>query len=762
MASSNGIYMKGWLLKWTNYIKGYQRRWFVLSNGVLSYYRNQAEMAHTCRGTINLLGALIYAQDEFSFIISNGTTQSFYLKASSEIERQQWITALELAKTKAIDLSELTDEVKTHREMGPYSQLLQKIDTLGSQIENLQTCYDLIVKHGNDLVKSLSQIEKMETLEEAMAEVKDINKQASLFRVTSNAMINSSKEYLHSVQIEIESIHNILSEEENHRKQLEELVDQLIAQYSILEKAALDKRLLSEDEISQITLPKQIAGIPESDGQFFDALDSSPADYPERPGKESPDLIIEHARRASVYSSDNVDVISITGSGRYSTASRTPYIKEPSRRKKVKRRCRIPDRPQCSVNLWSVMKNCIGKDLSKIPMPVNFSEPLSLLQRIAEDFAYSDLLNKAATCDDCCEQIAYVAAFIISNYSTTAIRSAKPFNPLLGETYELDRMDDLGWRLISEQVSHHPPMAAQYCESSDWTFWQEFTMSSKFRGKYLQVVPLGIAHLIIHKDDYHYTWRKVTTTVHNIIVGKLWVDQQGETDVINHSNGIRCRLTFLPFSYFKSESQRRVKGYVFDKEGVVTWIISGTWDKEVQIAPVTNIKGTKDNPIYDTGEYVTVWTSVNPCPGSEKYYNFSLFACQLNEMEEGVAPTDSRRRPDQRLMEEGKWDEANVVKIALEEKQRAARKAREKMIEKGNKSSGNLQNTSKTSKMEKKESVPNKDEDESEMNICSPYEPIWFKKELDPITGNIIHMYNGGYWEAKENKDWHMCPDIYL
>lgn len=35
----NDVEMKGFLLKWTNYIKGYQRRWFVLSNGVLSYYR---------------------------------------------------------------------------------------------------------------------------------------------------------------------------------------------------------------------------------------------------------------------------------------------------------------------------------------------------------------------------------------------------------------------------------------------------------------------------------------------------------------------------------------------------------------------------------------------------------------------------------------------------------------------------------------------------------------------------------------------------
>ena len=38
--------MKGWLSKWTNYIKGYQRRWFVLSNGFLSYYRYVAHRMH--------------------------------------------------------------------------------------------------------------------------------------------------------------------------------------------------------------------------------------------------------------------------------------------------------------------------------------------------------------------------------------------------------------------------------------------------------------------------------------------------------------------------------------------------------------------------------------------------------------------------------------------------------------------------------------------------------------------------------------------
>lgn len=50
-------------------------------------------------------------------------------------------------------------------------------------------------------------------------------------------------------------------------------------------------------------------------------------------------------------------------------------------------------------------------------------------------------------------------------------------------------------------------------------------------------------------------------------------------------------------------------------------------------------------------------------------------------MEERVAPTDSRLRPDQRLMEEGKWNEANLVKQQLEEKQRMARRERESSAE---------------------------------------------------------------------------------
>jgi len=68
----------------------------------------------------------------------------------------------------------------------------------------------------------------------------------------------------------------------------------------------------------------------------------------------------------------------------------------------------------------------------------------------------------------------------------------------------------------------------------------------------------GIAHLLFLSSGNHYTWRKVTTTVHNIIVGKLWVDNHGEMDIVNHQTGDRCHLKYSAYSYFARETPRKV------------------------------------------------------------------------------------------------------------------------------------------------------------------------------------------------------------
>ncbi|CAB1345015.1 unnamed protein product, partial [Coregonus sp. 'balchen'] len=384
-----------------------------------------------------------------------------------------------------------------------------------------------------------------------------------------------------------------------------------------------------------------------------------------------------------------------------------------------KRRTQIPDKPNYSLNLWSIMKNCIGKELSKIPMP-----------RLSEDLEYYELLDKAAKCQSSLEQLCYVAAFSVSSYSTTVHRTGKPFNPLLGETYELDRRRESGYRSLCEQVSHHPPAAAHHVFSDrGWILRQEIAVSSKFRGKYLSIMPLGTIHAIFEKSNNHYTWKKVTTTVHNIIVGKLWIDQSGDIDVVNHETGDRCHLKFAPYSYFSRDVARKVTGVVMDKDGKAHYVLSGTWDEKMEFSRVMQSSkgenGTegKQKTVYQTLKAKELWRK-NPLP---------------------------RRRPDQRLMEEGQWDEANAEKQKLEEKQRIVRRERER---EGRQPAYRQRVRGRSNTLNTSFIFPSGTHQDN-------YTAQWFKRCEDPATGEFTHIYKGGYWEAKEKGSWESCPEIY-
>mmetsp|Transcript_14051 Transcript_14051/g.14096 ORF Transcript_14051/g.14096 Transcript_14051/m.14096 type:complete len:138 (+) Transcript_14051:841-1254(+) len=135
-------------------------------------------------------------------------------------------------------------------------------------------------------------------------------------------------------------------------------------------------------------------------------------------------------------------------------------------------------------------------------VPVYFNEPLSFLQKFSEDLTYSELLTKAASCEDSTLRLAYIACFAVSGYSTTQNRIAKPFNPILGETFEFEKD---GFKLISEQVSHHPPVSAIYVEHPSYTFNGQTQVKSNFKGTYMRVKPLGAMHVRIHRYNDYYT-----------------------------------------------------------------------------------------------------------------------------------------------------------------------------------------------------------------------------------------------------------------
>ena len=111
------------------------------------------------------------------------------------------------------------------------------------------------------------------------------------------------------------------------------------------------------------------------------------------------------------------------------------------------------------VPIWKIIGKFIKEDLSKVSLPVQLNEPLNTLQKCCENLCNSEMLLKAAVSDDSCYRLAMSACYYITTMCLAVGRIKKPFNPILGETYELVNER---FRFISEQVSHHPPISAIY------------------------------------------------------------------------------------------------------------------------------------------------------------------------------------------------------------------------------------------------------------------------------------------------------------
>ncbi|VAI25635.1 unnamed protein product [Triticum turgidum subsp. durum] len=378
-----------------------------------------------------------------------------------------------------------------------------------------------------------------------------------------------------------------------------------------------------------------------------------------------------------------------------------------------KRRTKLPEpvEKEKGVSLWSMIKDNVGKDLTRVCLPVYFNEPISSLQKCFEDLEYSHLLDHAydyGLKGNSVMRTLCVAAFAVSGYASSDGRPCKPFNPLLGETYEADFPEN-GIRFFSEKVSHHPMVMACHCEGRGWKFWGESNVKSKFWGQTIQLDPVGV--LTLEFDDGEiFKWSKVTTTINNLIIGRLYCHHHG-TMKISGNRQHSCKLTFKQQSFLE-RNPRQVQGVVEDIGGTKVATLRGKWDESLY-CNVTN------DGVNSSAESTLLWEKHEP-PTNPTRYNLSSFAITLNELtpnlKEKLPPTDSRLRPDQRHLENGEYDKANSEKLRLETRQRMARKMQD-----------------------------------------NGWKPRWFDRD----TEDGAFHYTGGYWEAREQRKWDGCRDIF-
>lgn len=137
--------MEGILYKWTNYISGWQPRWFVLEGGTLSYYDSQEDAWKGCKGSIkvSVCEIQVHSTDSTRVDLTIPGEQYFYLRAINAAERQKWLVALGTAKAC------LTDN-RTKRE----KELQENTEALKTKMSELRLYCDLLLQQVNKIKES--------------------------------------------------------------------------------------------------------------------------------------------------------------------------------------------------------------------------------------------------------------------------------------------------------------------------------------------------------------------------------------------------------------------------------------------------------------------------------------------------------------------------------------------------------------------------------------------------------------------------------
>ncbi|XP_019417292.1 PREDICTED: oxysterol-binding protein-related protein 1C-like [Lupinus angustifolius] len=700
----NGI--SGVLHKWVNYGKGWRPRWFVLQDGVLSYYKihgpdkiivnsetekgskvigeesvrrisrksNSYFYQHRRKpfGEIHLKVSSIRESksDDKRFSVFTGT-KTVHLRADTREDRVAWMEALQAVKGMFPRMSN--------------SELMAPVDNVIVSTEKLRHRL---------LEEGVSEPAIQDSEQIMRTEFAALQNQLVLLKQKHSILIDTLR-HLETEKVDLE---NTVVDESQRQWNGQEAS-------STLRQEKLSDGTFSDSEDDNERHDAAEEETDDDENAFFDTRDFLSSSSFRSNGSDY---------RLSSLSSDSEGIYAFESEDVVDPSITTAVTNYP----RVKRRKKLPDpvEKEKGVSLWSMIKDNIGKDLTKVCLPVYFNEPLSSLQKCCEEMEYSYLLDQAyewGRRGNSLMRILYVAAFAVSGYASTEGRICKPFNPLLGETYEAN-FPDKGLRFISEKVSHHPMIVACHCEGTGWKFWGDSNLKSKFWGRSIQLDPVGT--LTLEFDDGEvFEWSKVTTSIYNLILGKLYCDHYG-TMRIQGNRDYSCRLKFKEQSII-DRNPHQVHGAVLDRNGKTASTLFGKWDESMHY--VNGDYSGKGKGLESLSEAHLLWKRSKP-PTDPTRYNFTGFAMTLNELTIGLKeilpPTDSRLRPDQRYLENGEFEMANSEKLRLEQQQRQARK----MQDRG-------------------------------------WQPQWFS--MDKASGT--YRYIGGYWEARQAGNWTSCPDIF-
>ncbi|XP_050305618.1 oxysterol-binding protein-related protein 9 isoform X2 [Anthonomus grandis grandis] len=597
--------MEGSLSKWTNVMKGWQYRWFVLddNSGLLSYYTSKEKMMRGVRrGCVRLKGAVIGIDDEddstFTITVDHKT---FHFQARDAEERHKWVQALEDTIIRHAN--------RTKWDPGHVSPTIKDFDNKVTEADAyLQLMIDQ-TKKLEDRIDSLTDQDeksKLETiLEHANNMLDNVKHSIVLLQIAKNTAhpINGIYTQRPGTSNSASSIHEDVVP-----------VEAVIQQGIELGSECMEngrRHIRSIPSVTALVVPEMSYSSSEGEDDFFDAND-----YPTNSQLPSPIL--------RSFDSDGQTTQIPTSRSSPPITANSPHTKVQSVRKgsqnSVKSRNQEDldydalyeddDEPDVEMeshgsvirHLLSQVK--IGMDLTKVVLPTFILERRSLLEMYADYFAHPDLFTRIADLKDPRDRMLQVVRWYLSSYHAGRKSSVakKPYNPILGEMFRChwDMPESCGgsngssdetvsdgpvpWckkdqlTFVAEQVSHHPPISAFYAEhfNKRISFNAHVYTKSKFLGLSVCVYNIGqgVVSVLDYNEEYIVTFpngygRSILTTP--------WIELGGTVNIHCPQTGYHCDIEFLTKPFYGNK-KHKVQADVYapdDKKPFLS--INGEW-----------------------------------------------------------------------------------------------------------------------------------------------------------------------------------------
>ncbi|XP_078661676.1 oxysterol-binding protein-related protein 11-like isoform X3 [Branchiostoma floridae x Branchiostoma belcheri] len=674
---------EGQLSKYTNVMKGWQYRWFVLdpNSGVLDYYVNEESKKQRPRGSLQLAGSVMSPSDEDShtFSINAANGEVYRLRAFDAKERQQWVNRLR-------SVAQYHTETLAQSLPPPHPRSHSISNSTPSSTKSAPTT-PISTASKRALNRTQSQPPNA----------------APVVHTTPHKKTPPTAPPVHEPQA-FQNVREILHQAEQQQVSLSRVIEGLPSAAQGVR--SLDHDLLLLKATSQTTM--------QCLGQCFAILQHShmaEAKTPSLPKgatiewlepRSPPSASPPSARKNKIPKSSSFpsnmsasqDVCFGSGMMEVYDINHDNEVMDDVDQDEAELGT-VEEHKSIILHLLSQLK--LGMDLTRVVLPTFILEKRSLLEMYADFMAHPDLflcIPEAESPEDRMMAMVeyYLTAFHVGRKGSLA---KKPYNPIIGEVFHCSwdipvtqpcnsqsetatssnnqsetstspinqSADKAGYQRVvftAEQVSHHPPVSAFYAECKEkkicmnahiWT-------KSKFMGMSIGVVNVGegVVHDITHGEEYTFT---LPSAYARSILTVPWVELGGKINITCAKSGWQAGITFHTKPFYGGKLHHISGEVKHQPTNRVICKIQGEWNGSIEFTYCNGYRGN-DTKVIDTAKLSKIRKKVRPINmqgdfESRKLWQNVTAALKSNDIERATEHKrflEERQRTEERLREE--------------------------------------------------------------------------------------------------------------